>query len=99
MWRYGHARYADGELGWNKTRSWSIRCESRSTLRGTRTKRTHEEFPADRVRKRIEAKSQKISDLERKNEQLESKIAEAEGRAAAKLVMNSTWRADWNQRG
>src|ERR1700680_2675556 len=41
-----------------------------------------EEFPADRVRERIEAKSQKDFDLERENEQLESKIAEAEGRAA-----------------
>src|ERR1700730_3939426 len=30
MRRYGHARYADGELGWNRTRSSSIRCESRA---------------------------------------------------------------------
>ena len=84
MRRYGHARYVDGELGWNKTMSWSMRCESRSKLRGNRTERTHgEEFPADRVRERIEAKSEKDSDLERKNEQLESKIAEAEGRRRA----------------
>ena len=36
-----------------------------------------EEF-AERIRTRIEAKSQKISDLERRNEELESKIAELE---------------------
>jgi hypothetical protein len=35
---------------------------------------------ADRVRARIEAKSQKISDLERKNGELESKIDEVESR-------------------
>jgi predicted nucleic acid-binding Zn-ribbon protein len=38
-----------------------------------------EEF-ADRVRGRIEAKSQKISDLERRNGELESKIDEIESR-------------------
>jgi DNA-binding transcriptional regulator GbsR (MarR family) len=36
-----------------------------------------EEF-ADKIRARIEAKSQKISDLERMNGELESKIAEVE---------------------
>jgi predicted nucleic acid-binding Zn-ribbon protein len=36
---------------------------------------------ADRLRGRIEAKSQKISDLERRNGELESKIDEAETRA------------------
>jgi hypothetical protein len=35
---------------------------------------------AERVRARIEAKSQKISDLERKNGELESKIDEVESR-------------------
>jgi hypothetical protein len=35
----------------------------------------NEDF-ADRVRERIESKSQKISDLKRRNEELESKIAE-----------------------
>jgi predicted nucleic acid-binding Zn-ribbon protein len=38
-----------------------------------------EEF-AERVRGRIEAKSLKISDLESRNEQLETKIAETESR-------------------
>jgi hypothetical protein len=57
-----------------------------------------EEF-AGRVRERIEAKCQKISDLERRNEELESKIAEAEGRTAGNQLRNSTWGADWNQRG
>jgi len=38
---------------------------------------------ADRVRSWIEAKSQKISDLESRNEQLETKIAETESRACS----------------
>ena len=39
-----------------------------------------EEF-AERVRSRIEAKSHKIADLERRNEELDSKIAEAAERS------------------
>jgi len=43
----------------------------------------HTEEFAERVRSRIEAKSQKIANLESRNEQLESKIAEVESRVGS----------------
>jgi predicted nucleic acid-binding Zn ribbon protein len=75
----------------------TLRIESDHCEELGRNART-EEF-ADRVRERIEAKSQKISDLKRRNEELEPKIAEAEGRAAGNSLRNSTWWANWNRRG